>query len=384
MGMAEGAPAPKAPTAKEVEEARKGRLKTISGLLETVVKEFGAGSMMVLGDTTVVGGNAIPTSSIALDMALGVGGIPRGKLIEIYGPESSGKSTLTYAIIAQCQKHGGICALIDAENSLDTEYATAVGVNVDELMVNQPDYGEQGLDIASRLCNSNAVSLIVVDSLAALIPKAEIEAESFEDQQPGLQARMMSKALRRLSGEAAKSGTTIIFINQLREKIGVMFGSPETTPGGKAMKFYAAIRLDIRKIEPIKNGTDIIGNKVRVKTVKNKVAPPFREAVFTIIFGKGIDREAGILEGAVTLDLVEKAGSWYAYQGQRVAQGTDKATAWLRENVSVCDQLEAKIKDSYAQLREKAKVAAETKAKAPAEKAAAPAPAEAEKKDDKK
>lgn len=343
------------------EEARKARLKIISGLVDEVVKNFGAGSMMVLGDTTVVGGESIPTSSITLDMALGVGGIPRGKLIEIYGPESSGKSTLTYAIIAECQKRGGICAVIDAENSLDVDYAQAVGVNTDELMVNQPDYGEQGLDIVSRLCVSGAVSLIVVDSLAALVPKAELEAESFEENQMGLQARMMSKALRKLSNEAAKSGTTIIFINQLREKIGVMFGSPETTPGGKAMKFYAAVRLDIRKIEPIKVGNEIIGNKVRVKTVKNKVAPPFREAVFNIIFGKGIDREGGILDAAVTLDLIEKSGSWFSFGGERIGQGADQARAWLKEKVSVCDQLEAKIKDSFAALKEKTMATKETK-----------------------
>lgn len=374
------AEAPKTPSPKEIEATRQARLNIINGLVDTVVKEFGTGAMMVLGDTTVVGGDAIPTSSIALDMALGVGGIPRGRLVEIYGPESSGKSTLTYAIIAECQKRGGICALIDAENSLDAEYATAVGVNVDELLVNQPDYGEQGLDIASRLCVSNAVALIVVDSLAALIPKAELDAESFEENQMGLQARMMSKALRKLSSQAGKSGTTIIFINQLREKIGVMFGSPETTPGGKAMKYYAAVRLDVRKIEPIKIGNDIVGNKVRVKTVKNKVAPPFREAVFQIIFGKGIDREGGILDAAVTLDLVDKAGSWFSYGGNRIGQGIEQAKGWLKENVSATDQLEAKIRDSYALLKEKTKAKADAKAPkdVPAE------PAEGEKKSDKK
>ncbi len=347
------------------DEARKARLKTIAGLVEGVVKEFGSGAMAVLGDTTVVGGESIPTSSITLDMAIGVGGIPRGRLVEIYGPESSGKSTLTYAIIAECQKRGGICAVIDAENSLDVDYAKALGVNTDELLVNQPDYGEQGLDIADRLCQSNAVSLIVVDSLAALIPKAELDAESFEKQTMGLQARMMSQSLRKLSNRAAASGTTIIFINQLREKIGVMFGSPETTPGGKAMKFYAAVRLDIRKIEPIKVGNDIIGNKVRVKVVKNKVAPPFREALFQIIFGKGIDREAGILEAAVTLDLIEKSGSWFSFGGERIGQGTEQAKAWLKDKVSVTDQLEAKIKDSYAALKEKTAVEAKAAKAAP-------------------
>jgi recombination protein RecA len=360
--MAEAA---KKPENKE-EDARRARLKIIGGLVDSIVKDFGAGAMAVLGDTTVVGGEAIPTSSITLDMALGVGGIPRGKLIEIYGPESSGKSTLTYAIVAECQKRGGICAVIDAENSLDLDYATKVGVNVDELLMNQPDYGEQGLDIASRLVVSGSVALIVVDSIAALIPKAELDAESFEENQMGLQARMMSKALRKLSVECGKSGTTIIFINQLREKIGVMFGSPETTPGGKAMKFYAAVRLDIRKIEPIKIGNDIVGNKVRVKVVKNKVAPPFREALFQIIFGRGIDREAGILEAAVTLDLIEKSGSWFSFGGERIGQGVEQAKAWLKDKVSVTDQLEAKIKDSYAALKEKTAAVAKTAKTEPA------------------
>jgi recombination protein RecA len=358
----------KALTPKQIEDTRKERLKTIDGLVDLIVKDFGKGAMMVLGDDTTVTADSIPTSSITLDLALGVGGIPRGKIIEIYGPESSGKSTLTYAIIANAQKHGGICALCDAENSMDAQYATAVGVNVDELLVNQPEYGEQGLDIVSRLCDSKAVDLIVVDSLAALVPKAELEAESFEENQMGLQARMMSKALRSLQTKCAQSGTTIIFINQLREKIGVMFGSPETTPGGKAMKFYASVRLDIRKIEPIKVGNDIIGNKVRVKVVKNKVAPPFREAIFNIIFGHGVDREGGILDAAVTLDLMEKSGSWFAYNKERIGQGADQAKAWLKEHVDVTDQLDAKIRDSYAQLKEK--TAAATKAAKSEEKAA--------------
>jgi len=366
------AEAPKTPTKEE--EARKARLKIINGLVDEVTKQFGQGAMMVLGDHKSVGGEAIPTSSIALDMAIGVGGVPRGRIIEIYGPESSGKSTLMLSVVAECQKRGGICAYIDAENALDTDYASAIGVNVDELLMNQPDYGEQGLDIAARLCESKAVSCIVIDSLAALIPKAELDAESFEKQTMGLQARMMSQSLRKLSGLAAQTGTTIIFINQLREKIGVMFGSPETTPGGKALKFYASVRLDIRRIDAIKVGNEQIGNKVRVKVVKNKMAPPFREAVFQIIFGQGIDREAGILEAAVTLDLVEKSGSWYSYAGERVAQGEEKAKQWLKANVSVADQLEAKVKDSYAALKEKSQAAAKAAKETPPSPPAAPAP----------
>lgn len=352
MAEKKEAPAELTPDQKAKAAATKERLKIIQNLVDDTNKRFGDGAMMVLGDTKSVGGDAIPTSSLTLDMAIGVGGIPRGRIIEIYGPESSGKSTLCLSIVAEAQKRGGVCAYIDAENALDTEYARAIGVNTDELLMNQPDYGEQGLDIAATLCESNAVSCIVIDSLAALIPKAELDAESFEKQTMGLQARMMSQSLRKLSSVAAKSGTTIIFINQMREKIGIMFGNPETTSGGKALKFYASVRLDIRRIDSIKRGNDVIGNKVRVKVVKNKMAPPFREALFQIIFGHGIDREAGILEAAVTLDLIEKAGSWYSYGGNRIGQGDEKAKQWLKDNVSVADQLEAKVKDSYAALKE--------------------------------
>jgi recombination protein RecA len=315
--------------------------------LGEIEKQFGKGSIMKLSDAPSVDIEAIPTGAISLDLALGVGGIPRGRIIEIYGPESSGKTTLTLSIIASAQKLGGIAAFIDAEHAMDPDYAKKVGVNVDELLISQPESGEQALQIVETLVRSSALDVIVVDSVAALVPKAEIDGE-MGDAHMGLQARLMSQALRKLTAIVARSHTSVIFINQLREKIGVMFGSPETTPGGKALKFYASVRLDIRRIESIKNGTDAVGNRVRVKTVKNKVAPPFREAIFDIMFGEGISREGAIIDMAAELGVVEKSGSWFAYDGNRIGQGRDAVKAFLKESPKLCDEIEKKLRGVLA------------------------------------
>ena len=312
-----------------------------------IEKQFGKGSIMKLSDTPAVDIEAIPTGALSLDIALGVGGLPRGRIIEIYGPESSGKTTLTLSVIANAQKMGGIAAFIDAEHAMDPEYAKKVGVNIDELLISQPESGEQALQIVETLVRSSAIDVIVVDSVAALVPKAEIDGE-MGDSHMGLQARLMSQALRKLTAVVARSHTTIIFINQLREKIGVMFGSPETTTGGKALKFYASVRLDIRRIETIKNGTDAIGNRVRVKTVKNKVAPPFREAIFDIMFGEGISREGNIIDLAADMNVVEKSGSWFAYEGNRIGQGRDAVKAFLKESPKLCDEIEKKVRGVIA------------------------------------
>jgi recombination protein RecA len=312
-----------------------------------IEKQFGKGSIMKLSDTPAVDIEAIPTGAISLDVALGVGGIPRGRIIEIYGPESSGKTTLTLSIIASAQKQGGIAAFIDAEHAMDPDYAKKVGVNIDELLISQPESGEQALQIVETLVRSSALDVIVVDSVAALVPKAEIDGE-MGDAHMGLQARLMSQALRKLTSIVARSHTSVIFINQLREKIGVMFGSPETTPGGKALKFYASVRLDIRRIESIKTGTDAVGNRVRVKTVKNKVAPPFREAIFDIMFGEGISREGSIIDMAADLNVVEKSGSWFSYEGNRIGQGRDAVKAFLKESPKLCDEIEKKVRSVLA------------------------------------
>jgi recombination protein RecA len=308
-----------------------------------IEKQFGKGSIMKLSDTPAVDIEVIPTGSLSLDLALGVGGLPRGRIIEIYGPESSGKTTLTLSVIANAQKQGGIAAFIDAEHAMDPEYAKKVGVNIDELLISQPESGEQALQIVETLVRSSAIDVIVVDSVAALVPKAEIDGE-MGDSHMGLQARLMSQALRKLTAVVARSHTTIIFINQLREKIGVMFGTPETTTGGKALKFYASVRLDIRRIETIKNGQDAIGNRVRVKTVKNKVAPPFREAIFDIMFGEGISREGNVIDLAADLNVVEKSGSWFSYEGNRIGQGRDAVKAFLKETPKLCDEIEKKVR----------------------------------------
>ena len=324
------------------------RNKALKLAIEKIEKDFGKGSIMKLGDKATVNVDAIPTGALALDVALGVGGIPRGRIIEIYGPESSGKTTLAQHIVAECQKRGGIAAFVDAEHALDPEYARALGVQVDDLLISQPDTGEQALDITEELVRSGAVDIVVVDSVAALVPKAEIEG-SMEDQQMGLQARLMSKALRKLTGVIGKTNTTVIFINQLRMKIGVMYGNPETTTGGNALKYYASVRMEIRRVEGLKGENGEIGNHVRVKVLKNKVAPPFRTAEFDIIFGKGICKIGNILDVAVNLDIVKKAGAWFSFNDEKLGQGRDKAKEFLAENPEVLAQVETLVREKLAQ-----------------------------------
>ena len=307
---------------------------------------------MKLGDYTAMNVEAIPTGALSLDIALGIGGIPRGRIIEVFGPESSGKTTLALHLIAEAQKMGGEAAFIDAEHALDPVYAKHLGVNIDELIVSQPDTGEQALEIAEALVRSGALDIIVVDSVAALVPKAEIDGD-MGDAHVGLQARLMSQALRKLAGVINKSKCVIVFINQLREKVGVMFGNPETTPGGRALKFYSSVRLDIRRIESLKQDGEVIGNRTRVKVVKNKVAPPFREAEFDIIYGKGISKEGNILDAAVNLDIVEKSGSWFSYNGDRIGQGRENVKDYLAKNPKVAEEIEGKIRANYEKAFEK-------------------------------
>ncbi len=319
------------------------REKALEAALGQIDRQFGKGSIMRLGDETRVPIEAIPTGSVALDIALGVGGLPRGRVVEIYGPESSGKTTLALHAVASAQKLGGIAAFIDAEHALDPEYAKKLGVDTDALLVSQPDTGEQALEIMDMLIRSGALDIIVIDSVAALVPKAEIEGE-MGDSHVGLQARLMSQALRKITGALSTSGTTAIFINQLREKIGVFFGSPETTTGGKALKFYASVRLDIRRIETLKEGTDAVGNRTRVKVVKNKVAPPFKQAEFDILYGVGISREGGLIDMGVEQGFVRKSGAWYTYGGDQLGQGKENARTFLKDNPDLADELEKKIK----------------------------------------
>ena len=323
------------------------RNKALKLAIEKIEKDFGKGAIMKLGDKSAVSVETIPTGALALDVALGVGGIPRGRIIEVYGPESSGKTTLAQHIVAECQKKGGIAAFVDAEHALDPEYARNLGVNVDELLISQPDTGEQALDITEELVRSGAVDIIVVDSVAALVPKAEIEG-SMEDQQMGLQARLMSKALRKLTGIIGKTNTTVIFINQLRQKIGVMYGNPETTTGGNALKYYASVRLEIKRVEGIKGDGEDVGNHVRVRILKNKVAPPFRTAEFDIIFGKGICKIGNILDVAVDLDIVKKAGSWFSFNDDKLGQGRDKAKEFLANNPEILNQVETLVREKLA------------------------------------
>ena len=323
------------------------RNKALKLAIEKIEKDFGKGAIMKLGDKPAVSVETIPTGALALDVALGVGGIPRGRIIEVYGPESSGKTTLAQHIVAECQKKGGIAAFVDAEHALDPEYARNLGVNVDELLISQPDTGEQALDITEELVRSGAVDIIVVDSVAALVPKAEIEG-SMEDQQMGLQARLMSKALRKLTGIIGKTNTTVIFINQLRQKIGVMYGNPETTTGGNALKYYASVRLEIKRVEGIKGDGEDVGNHVRVRILKNKVAPPFRTAEFDIIFGKGICKIGNILDVAVDLDIVKKAGSWFSFNDEKLGQGRDKAKDFLANNPEILNQVESLVREKLA------------------------------------
>ncbi len=318
--------------------------KALDLALANIEKQFGKGSLMRLGDAAAVQVPAIPSGALSLDIALGIGGLPRGRVVEIFGPESSGKTTVALHAIAEAQKLGGIAAFIDAEHALDPTYARNLGVDINEMLVSQPDNGEQALEIADMLVRSAAVDIIVIDSVAALTPRAEIEGE-MGDSHVGLQARLMSQALRKLSGSLKRSKTTAVFINQLREKIGVMFGSPETTPGGRALKFYSTVRLDVRRIETLKDGTDAVGNRVRVKVVKNKVAPPFRQAEFDIIYGEGISKEGSLIDVGVEEGIVRKAGAWYTYEGEQLGQGKEKARMFLKEHVDIALEIEKKVKD---------------------------------------
>ena len=320
--------------------------KALEMALSQIEKQFGKGAAMKLGEESHLNIETIPTGALGLDIALGVGGVPRGRIVEIFGPESSGKTTVALHIIAEAQKAGGEAAFIDAEHALDPVYAKKLGVDIENLIVSQPDTGEQALEIAEVLVRSGAIDVIVVDSVAALVPKAEIDGE-MGDTHVGLQARLMSQALRKLSGVISKSKTTAIFINQLREKVGIMFGNPEVTPGGRALKFYSSVRLDVRRIESLKQGNEIIGNRTRVKVVKNKVAPPFKEAEFDIIYGEGISKEGNVLDVAVNIDVINKSGSWYSYGDQRIGQGRENAKQFLKENPDVCKEIESKIRENY-------------------------------------
>ncbi len=325
--------------------------KALEAAMSQIEKQFGKGSVMKLGEFKAMEIEAIPTGALSLDIALGIGGVPRGRIIEVFGPESSGKTTLALHIIAEAQKIGGEAAFIDAEHALDPVYAKKLGVDIDNLIVSQPDTGEQALEITESLVRSGALDVIVVDSVAALVPKAEIDGD-MGDSHMGLQARLMSQALRKLAGAINKSKTVLIFINQLREKIGVMFGNPETTTGGRALKFYASVRMDIRKIENIKQDGEVKGNRVRVKVIKNKVAPPFREAEFDIIYGEGISKEGNILDMAVNLDIVEKAGSWFSYNGERIGQGRENVKKYLKENPKMLEEIEGKVREDFEKVFE--------------------------------
>lgn len=323
------------------------RRAALENALRQIEKQFGKGSIMKLGDVAATQVSTVSTGALALDIALGVGGFPRGRVIEIFGPESSGKTTVALHAIAEVQKQGGQAAFIDAEHALDPVYAAKLGVNIEELLLSQPDTGEQALEIAEALVRSGAIDIIVVDSVAALVPKAEIEGE-MGDSHVGLQARLMSQALRKLSGAINKSRTIAIFINQLREKVGVMFGNPETTPGGRALKFYASIRLDVRKAESIKVGNDVVGSKTKIKVVKNKVAPPFKTAEVDIMYGEGISREGSILDIGTAIDIVVKSGAWYSFNDERLGQGRENAKQFLKENPEICQQIEDKIREYYS------------------------------------
>ena len=347
--------------------------KALEIALSQIEKQFGKGAIMKLGDAGAkISVSVIPTGCIELDYALGVGGVPRGRIIEVFGPESSGKTTIALHIIAQSQKMGGTAAFINAEHALDPVYAENLGVNVDELYVSQPDTGEQALEITEQLVRSGAIDVIVVDSVAALVPKAEIEGD-MGDSHVGLQARLMSQALRKLTGAISKSNTVVIFINQLREKVGVMFGNPETTTGGKALKFYASVRLDVRRIDSLKAGTEIVGNRTRVKVVKNKVAPPFKVAEFDMIYGEGISREGSLLDLAVARKIVQKTGAWFSYGDLRIGQGRENARNFLKDNPELAAEIETKLRDALDKERQEAAAAAEAKRAARLGAAAAPA-----------
>ena len=322
------------------------RRKALDAAMAQIEKQFGQGAVMRLGDKAQVEIDTIPTGALTLDIALGIGGLPRGRIIEIYGPESSGKTTVALHCVAEAQKMGGTCAFIDAEHALDPVYAGNIGVDVDNLLLSQPDTGEQALEICETLVRSGCIDVVVIDSVAALVPRAEIEGE-MGDSHVGLQARLMSQALRKLAPVVSKSNTICIFINQLREKVGVMFGNPETTPGGRALKFYASVRLDVRKVETLRNGTDVVGSHTRVKVVKNKVAPPFKEAEFDIMYGKGVSSEGCIIDLGVENNIIDKSGSWFAYNGAKIAQGRDAAKQFLIDHPDIKEEIEEKIRESY-------------------------------------
>ena len=332
-------------------EKDQNKVKALESAIAQIEKQYGKGSVMKLGDTASrMEVEAVPTGALSLDIALGVGGIPKGRVIEIYGPESSGKTTVALHMVAEVQKRGGIAGFIDAEHALDPMYARNIGVDIDELYISQPDCGEQALEIAETMVRSGAVDIVIVDSVAALVPKAEIDGD-MGDSHVGLQARLMSQALRKLTGVINKSNCIVIFINQLREKVGVMFGNPETTTGGRALKFYASVRLDVRRIETLKQGGEMIGNHVRVKVVKNKVAPPFQEAEFDIMFGKGISREGDVLDLAVKNDIIMKSGAWYSYNGEKIGQGRENAKAYLADNPAVFDEAERLVRCRYLEKK---------------------------------
>ena len=326
---------------------REDKLRALDAALAHIEKQYGKGAVMKLGDpASQMNVETIPTGSLSLDIALGLGGIPKGRIVEIYGPESSGKTTVTLHMIAEVQKRGGIAGFIDAEHALDPVYAKNIGVDIDNLYISQPDNGEQALEITETMVRSGAIDIVVVDSVAALVPKAEIDGD-MGDSHVGLQARLMSQALRKLTAVISKSNCTVIFINQLREKVGVMFGNPETTTGGRALKFYSSVRLDVRRIESLKAGGEVIGNRTRVKVVKNKIAPPFKEAEFDIMFGEGISKEGDIVDLAADLDIINKSGAWYAYEGNKIGQGRENTKQYLRENPEICAEIEQKVRDHY-------------------------------------
>ncbi len=327
--------------------AKEDKLKALDAAIAQIEKQYGKGSVMKLGDNSAnMNVETVPTGSLSLDIALGLGGLPKGRIIEVYGPESSGKTTVALHCVAEVQKRGGIAGFIDAEHALDPVYAKNIGVDIDNLYISQPDCGEQALEITETMVRSGAVDIVVVDSVAALVPKAEIDGD-MGDSHVGLQARLMSQALRKLTAVISKSNCIVIFINQLREKVGVMFGNPETTTGGRALKFYSSVRLDVRRTESLKQGGEIVGNHVRVKVVKNKIAPPFREAEFDIMFGQGISREGDVLDLAVNAGIVNKSGAWYAYEGDKIGQGRENAKTYIHENPAFFDMLEAKVRDFY-------------------------------------
>ena len=337
---------------RKMSEENIEKRKALEVAMGQIEKQFGKGSVMKLGEFKAMEVEAIPTGALGLDIALGIGGVPRGRIIEVYGPESSGKTTLALHIIAEAQKMNGEAAFIDAEHALDPVYAKHLGVDIDNLIVSQPDTGEQALEITEALIRSGALDVVVVDSVAALVPKAEIDGD-MGDSHMGLQARLMSQALRKLAGAINKSKTVLIFINQLREKIGVMFGNPETTTGGRALKFYASVRMDIRKVENIKQDGEIVGSRVRVKVIKNKVAPPFREAEFDVVYGQGISKEGNILDMAVNLDIIEKSGSWFSYNGNRIGQGRENVKKYLKDNPEIMQEIDQKVRDNFAKAFEK-------------------------------